>query len=138
MARQGKVLTILFLVLVALVAYLVLSSESIKKTDNQAAPTRNENVVLSEQDYQAKVKEIFSAYQKLAADNKFTKEKVAELKNELLKIKGLQEKFQKLHLDFVLALDKTEDYINQHDQSLGETSQLIIDQLKAGYSWLNN
>lgn len=147
MTKKAKILTFFLVVLLILILYLILTSESVKKIDNSdrsvqnkttAQEPQNKVTALSDEDYKAKVKEIFTAYEKLFQGNSFTMEKIAELKNQLLALKGLPAKFKELHLKFVLALTRLEDYLNQKDQRGKNTSQQITNQLKADYSWLNN
>lgn len=154
MTKKAKILTFFLVVLLILILYLILTSGSVKKSDNSDLPTgqagqsvqnkttapepQNKVAALSDEDYKAKVKEIFTAYEKLFQSSSFTMEKVVELKNQLLALKGLPAKFKELHLKFVLALTRLENYLNQKDQREKNTSQQITNQLKADYSWLNN
>lgn len=140
MMKKLKILIILSLVVLALIFYLILTSASVEKPGdsvaNQAA--RNKAVALSDENYRAQVKEIFSSYEKLSQDNNFTADKAADLKNKLVDLKGLPAKFKELHLKLVLALDQMEDYLRQNGQRQNNFSQRIINQLKADYGWLNN
>ena len=141
MKKKTKILNILLLVLLALVVYLIFTSESVKKTGGLVQPVKNENVALSEEGYRTKVKEIFTAYEKLALDDNFTTDKIEQLKNELLVLKldlKTRIEFQKLHLGFIQALDKTESYLNSRVEREKISSQQMIDKLKVDYSWLNN
>ena len=141
MTNKVKVLFFSLLILFALVLYLILTSESAKKNDGQNLPvnqTDGETTALPEEVYQVKFKEIFIAYEKLERNNNFTVEEVDGLRNELLAIKGLPAKFKNLHLKFVQALDRMEDYLNRTDEQGKNASQQILNQLKADYSWLNN
>lgn len=139
MTKRAKILIFLSLVPLVLISGLILTSESVKKTDNfSVQPAKNKITALPEEDYQAQAKKIFSAYEKMTQDKNFTIEKIVELRGRLLAIKGLPAKFKELHLQFVSALDRMEDYLNQKDQQGKNTSQKIINQLKANYSWLNN
>lgn len=138
MTSKSKVLIFFLLIFLILVLYLILTSESVKKIDNSGLSANNQTTPLSEENYKIKVKEIFTAYEKLLQDNNFTIEKITELKNELLALKGLPTKFKELHLKLILALDKMEDYLNSQDKQEKNASQQIDSQLKADYSWLNN
>ena len=88
MFKKIKIIIVLSLVLLALVLYLIFTSASVKKPSGSVAPVKNKNVVLSDESYEAKAKEIFAAYEKLVSDNNFTVEKIAELKK-------LQDSFKK-------------------------------------------
>lgn len=141
MAAKNKILAFLLLILLVLILYLILTSEAVKKTSGPNQPAENKNVILSEEDYKAKAKEIFSVYEKLALENSLTIDKVEELRNELLslRISGQAKPiFQKLHLTFVQALDKTKDYLSSKIEQEKLTSQQMMDKLKADYSWLSN
>jgi len=137
MTNKIKILIFSSLILLALILYLILTSDSVRPTD-QATPQAEQAAVLSEGDYQLKVKEVFKAYEELSRDNNLTVEKIAELKNELFNFKGLPAKFKNLHINFVLAMDRMEDYLKVNDQQARNASQQIISQLKADYSWLND
>ncbi len=141
MSKKNIILIILSAVLLVLVLVLIATAESGKKIVSPGRPVetvKNENVVLSAASYQAKVKEIFLAYEKSVADDNFTLEKIAELKNKLLGVKGLPAQFKNLHLDFILALDRMEKYLADNDDREKTISQKMMAQLKTDYSWLNN
>jgi len=148
MKKKVKILFFFSLILLALILFLVLTSESIEKTDKPGLPTgqaglstesvKNAISVLSEEDYKAKVKEIFSAYEKLPADSGLTMGKIIELKDKLVAFKGLPAKFKDLHLKLVQSLDKMENYLNQKNEGEKNASLEMTNQIKADYSWLNN
>ena len=138
MTKKVKILALFLLILFILILYLILTSESVKKIDNSSRPAKNQTTVLSEGDYKAEIKKIFTAYEKLSQDNNLTTEKIAELKDRLLALKGLPAKFKVLHINLVLALDRMADYLKQKNQQEKNSGQQIINQLKANYSWLND
>lgn len=143
MTKKAKILIFFLLIILILILYLILTSESVKQINNpllgQAGqPVKSQATALPEADAQAKVKEIFTAYEKLAKDNNFTTEKIAELKNKLSVLKGLPANFEKLALNFVVAMNNMEDYLKKKDRQAKNASQQMINQLKADYSWLNN
>lgn len=138
MAKQAKILIFFSLILLALILYLILTSESIKKIDNPEPNVKSETGAAPAEDYQSKVKKIFTAYEVLARQGNFTAEDIVNLKSKLLALKGLPAKFKELHLKFISALDRMEDYLKQKDQQGKSASQQIFNQLKADYSWLND
>ena len=90
-----------------------------------------------ENDYKLKAKEFFTAYEALIKNNGFTEENLTELKNKLLGLK-VPVQFKELHIKFVLALTRMENYLSQKDEREKSDSFQAINQLKADYSWLNN
>ena len=138
MKKKAKILFFFSLIFLVLILYLILTSEPAKQSVSLKQPVKNQITALSEEDYKAEVKEIFITFEKLARDNSFKMDKIAELKNKLLALKGLPAKFKELHLKFVSALDQAEDYLKQKDEQGKNASQQIGNQLKADYSWLNN
>jgi len=138
MTNKIKFLIFLLLILLGLAGYFILAPGSVKPAENSREQAKHESLVLPDEDYKAKTKEIFSAYEKLAVNNDFTEEKIEELKNKLLEIKGFQAKFQNFHLNFVLALDRMENYLKSRGGQGKNASQQIASQLKADYDWLNN
>ena len=137
MTKKTNILIILLLVALALVLYLILTSESVKPTAETVEPTPNESAALLEADYQEKAKPIFVDFEKLAGEDNFTVEKITELKNKLLDLK-VPSKFKELHIQLVLAMAKMENYLNQKKLEEKAASRQMINQLKANYSWLNN
>jgi hypothetical protein len=137
---KKKLLIIIFLavILLMLLLYLILTSQSVKPTVGLSQPTKSEPVILSDETYKTEVKEIFTSYQKMAINNKFTLGDITDLKNRLLGIKGLPAQFQKLHLNFILALDRMVEYLQSNDGKEKQLSLKMADQLKVEYSWLNN
>lgn len=139
MSKKAKILIFLLLIFLALVLYLILTSESIenKKLTKQTNQTvKNENTASLEANYRSQAKEIFTAYGKLAQDNNSTADKVKQLKNQLLAL-SVPAKFKELHINFVLALVRLENYLSGQKQEEKNASRQIINQLKADYSWLN-
>lgn len=149
MSKKAKILVFFLLILLVLIFYLLLTSESVKRIYNSnppassisqpaGEPAKSQTAALSEDDSKLKVKEIFTAYEKLAADNSFTIEKITELKNKLFALRGSPNNFKDLQINFVLALNKMEDYLKREDQPARIASQWIVNKLKVDYSWLSN
>jgi hypothetical protein len=136
MDKKNKILILLLAVLLVLVFYLILTSESIKQTENLSQEIKSNKAVILEANYQNKASQIFTDYEKLLQDKNFTVEKITELKNELLGLK-VPAKFKELHIQFVQALDKMENYLSRKDEQEKNTSQQMINQLKADFGWLN-
>lgn len=136
MTKKAKVLIFFLLILLVLVLYLILTSESSTKLNDFSQQAQDEKIVLLEENYKAKAKEFLSAYENLIKDNNFTAEKITELKNKLLDLK-VPAKFKELHIQFVLALDRMENYLSQKDEWERSDSLRMVNQLKADYSWLN-
>lgn len=137
MPKKQKVLIFLLLILLGLILYLIFTAESIKPVSNSEPPVKPDNSVSLEIDYKFKAKELFDVYNSLIKNNSFTKENLAELKSKLLGLK-VPVKFKELHLKFVLALSKMEDYLSRKDEPEKSSSFQAVNQLKADYSWLNN
>jgi hypothetical protein len=137
MTKKAKVLIFFLLIFLVLVLYLILTSESSTKLNDFSQQAQDEKIVLLEENYKAKAKEFLSAYENLIKDNNFTAEKITELKNKLLDLK-VPAKFKELHIQFVLALDRMENYLSQKDERKRSDSLRMVNQLKADYSWLNN
>jgi len=137
MKKNEKILIFLLVILFFLVLYLILTSESVKRTTNvPEQQIKQDNSALLENDYKPKAKEVFIAYEELIKNSSFNKENIAELKNKLLDLK-VPAKFKELHIQFVLALTKIENYLNQKDEQEKSASLQTVNQLKADYSWLN-
>ena len=137
MAKKQKILIFLLLILLGLILYLILTSESIKPVSNLDKIAKPDNSSLLETDYKLKAKEFFTSYQSLIKNNGFTEKNIMELKNKLLGLK-VPVKFKELHLRFILALNKMENYLSRKDEREKDDSFKAISQLKADYSWLNN
>ncbi len=140
MTKNIKILIFSLLILFLLVLYLIFTSGSIKETSvpaDTAEQIKKDDMVLLENDYKSKTKEFFGAYENLIKDNNFTEENVTELKNKLLNLM-VPVKFKELHIQFVLALTKMENYFRQKDEQEKSDSLRAVNQLKADYSWLND
>ncbi|MFH1582896.1 MAG: hypothetical protein ABIB72_01080 [Candidatus Falkowbacteria bacterium] len=137
MEKRAKILIFLLLILFLLILYLIFTSESVRETTNSAPQIKQDNSVLLETDYKLKAKEFFIAYENLIKNNNFIEENITELKNKLLGLK-VPLKFKELHIRFVLALTKMENYLSQKDEQEKSDSLEAINQLKADYSWLND
>ena len=135
--KQTKILIFLLLILLFLILYLIFTSESVKQTDNFDQQAKQANFALLEADYKSKAKEFFAVYEGLIKDNTFTEKNITELKDNLLALK-VPAKLKDLHIRFVLALTKMENYLSQKDEREKGDSLQAINQLKADYSWLNN
>ncbi len=139
MLKKQKILIFLLGILLVIVLYLILTSESVKKTDQpeQGQPAQQEKAAVLEENYQKMAKPIFIGFEELLSKDNFTVDKIIELKNKLLDLK-VPAKFKELHIQLVLAMAKMENYLNQKKQEEKTDSLLMINQLKANYSWLNN
>lgn len=145
MTKKARILVFFSLILLILILYLVLTSESVKKFDNfglsagqVGQPAQKQTTALSEEDYKIKIKEIFTAYEKLAKDNGFTPEKANELKNQTQNLKAPSKKFIELHTNLFIALTNMEKYLSQKYEQGKDASLEKINQLKADYDWLND
>lgn len=134
MPKKQKILIFLWLILFGLILYLIFTSESVS---NSKQPLKPDNSALLETNYKLKTKEFFNVGENLIKNNSFTEANIAELKNKLLDLK-VPVKFKELHIRFVLALTKMENYLRQKDEREKGGSFQAISQLKADYSWLNN
>jgi len=137
MTKKSKVLIALLIILLTLILYLILTSASVMRVKNFSQQAKPENSVLLEADYQPKVKAVFTAYGNLIKDNDFSAGKIAELKDKLLGLK-VPAKFKDLHIRFILALIKAENYLNNKIEQEKSDSLKAVEQLKADYNWLNN
>ena len=137
MNKKQKILIFLLLILLLLVLALIFTSESFKPENNFVQEVKPNNSVLLEADYKQKAKELFNIYDSLIKNDSFNKENIAELKNKLLAL-TVPVKFKELHLQFVLALTGTENYLNQEGEEGKNNSLDVVNQLKIDYSWLNN
>lgn len=120
-----------------LILYLIFTSESIKPENNVNKQVKPDNLAGLETNYKLQAREFFLAYEALIKNNNITQQNITELENKLLALK-VPVKFKELHLRFVLALNRTENYLNQKDEREKGDSFQAISQLKADYSWLNN
>lgn len=136
MAKKQKILIGLLLIIFIFVLYLILTSESIKPIDDSAEKTKQANAVQLESDYRQKARELFIAYDNLIKSDSFTLENIAALKSNLLNLK-VPVKFKELHIRFVLAITKMENYLSQKNEQEKSDSLQAVNQLKADYSWLN-
>lgn len=137
MEKKQKILIFLLLILFLLIFYLIFTSEYIEPVNDFIEPAKQDNSVLIEDDYKLKAKEFFTTYEDLIKNNTLTQENIIELKNKLLDLK-VPLKFKELHIKFVLALTKMENYLNQKDDQIKGDIFQEVNQLKADYSWLNN
>ena len=137
MEKKAKILIVLLLVLLLLVLYLIFTSESVKEANNPALETKQDNSAMLETDYKLKAKEFFTAYEGLIKNNNFTEQNITELKTKLLELK-VPAQFKELHIKFVLALTRMENYLSQKNEQEKSDSFQAVNQLKADYSWLNN
>lgn len=137
MLKKQKILIFLLLIFFGLILYLILTSESIKPVSHSEQPVKSDSSAWLETDYKLKAKEFFTAYESLIKNNGFTEKNIMELKNKLLALK-VPVKFKELHLRFVMALNKMENYLSQKNEREKGNSFQAISQLKADYSWLNN
>lgn len=137
MPKKPRILIFLLLILFGLILYLILTSESIKPADNSNKELKPDNLAGLENDYKSQAGKFFTAYEGLISSNNFTEKNIMEIKSKLLDLK-VPIKFKELHLRFLLALNKMENYLRLKDEQEKKHSLKAINQLKADYSWLNN
>ncbi|MDP2708901.1 MAG: hypothetical protein Q8O93_02520 [bacterium] len=137
MTNKSKFIIFLLLVLLALVLYLILTSESITKGDQAGEPARNQTFADLESEYRPRSAELLARFESLIRRNDVRAEEVAELKNELLDLK-VPAQFKDLHVKFAMALTSLENYLDLADEAEKNKSLQAVNQLKADYSFLNN
>jgi len=137
MEKKAKILIFLLLILFLLILYLIFTSESVKEADNPGQQIKQDSSAMLESDYKVKAKEYFTVCEGLVNNNSFNQANIAGLKNKLLALK-VPVKFKELHIQFVLALTRIENYLSQKDEREKSGGLEAINQLKADYSWLND
>jgi competence protein ComGC len=137
MSKQLKILLILLIIAILLVLYLIMTAKTIErdqdKTSNQADKINLEQL---ENRYKDEVKNIFVNYSELIKDENFDVEQIRSIKNQLLDLR-VPTKFKDLHLQFVLAITKMEDFLQTGDKEEKINSQQMINEIKVNYVWLN-
>jgi hypothetical protein len=137
MEKRQATLIFLLIILFSLVLYLIFTSESIKETDNTTQSVKQDNSAALEFAYKLKAKKLLKSFDYLV-NNNLTEQNIAELRNNSLALTGVPKKFQNLHAQFVIALDKMKNYFSQNIETEKNSSLEIINQLKADYTWLND
>jgi hypothetical protein len=137
MAKKIKILLALSFVAILAVSYLIITSKPVNNVGKQA---NKEQVKVDlkklEEEYKAGTKNILTDYSALLLNNDLNLEKVEADKNKLLGLKVPAE-FKDLHLNFVLAVSKMEDYLKNGKDEDKAASQRMISEIKANYVWLN-
>jgi len=148
MSKKAKILLILSCLALLIIIYIAITSESDviklehKSIDNSGSKSINKTTqptVSIEQlkaEYQEKVSVIMAKYLDLVEQEKLEINNLNEIREELLELK-LSEDFKDLHINFILALDKMEDYLLNGDMEAKLGSEQLISDLLDDYSWLN-
>ncbi len=137
MTKKIKILLVLSVVAISAVSYLIITSKPVNNTGKQANKEQ-EKVDLKklEEEYKAGTKNILADYSTLLEDKDLSLDKVEVDKNKLLGLK-VPGQFKDLHLNFVLAVSKMEDYLKTGKSEDRAASQRMIGEIKANYIWLN-
>jgi hypothetical protein len=137
MTKKIKILLVLSVVAISAVLYLIITSKPVNNNGKQA---NKEQVKVDlkklEEEYKAGTKNILTDYSALLLSDNLSLEIVETDKNKLLGLKVPAE-FKDLHLNFVLAVSKMEDYLKNGKDEDKAASQRMISEIKANYVWLN-
>lgn len=143
MTRQYKILLVLLAVAIVAVLYLIINSKPVNDVEKQVVnePQKVEKVekvdlVKLENDYKENFKEIFTNYVLALQDMDLSVDKAVFIKKQVLDLR-VPTNFKDLHLDFVLAITKMENFLTDDDEKEKEEGQRIVDEIKVNYEWLN-
>lgn len=137
MTKQIKFLLVLLVIAISAVSYLIVTSKPVNNIGKQTNKSQ-EKVDLKklEEEYKTGTKNILTDYSALLESNNLNLEIVEADKNKLLDLK-VPGQFKDLHLNFVLAVSKMEDYLKNGKEEDKADSQRMISEIKADYVWLN-
>ncbi len=144
--KKFKKISIVFLaVLLLVVFYLIITTEEVN--DQMLLNIGNEDVVeninsesiidLSQDDYKQEVSRYFSEYIKIQERDNITKNNLLEIEDKLLALKVPTE-FKDLHINFILAISKMRQYLEDDDENKKKESENIITEIKLNNNWIGN
>lgn len=141
MSGRKKILLILGGIILLLFAAVLLSGRFLSGKDLAEKPGEKEGkpaeeAPLSEDQYQAGVKEIFKDYEFFIRDNNPAAGRLADLKNKLLALR-VPAKFKDLHLNLFFSMVRMENFLNQSSAEERKASEEMAEKIKKDYSWLN-
>jgi hypothetical protein len=137
MSKQYKILIILFVVAVLAVLFLVITSKPVNDIGkNIGDEPQKVDLVKLENDYRENVKVIFNNFLSLIENADLSVEQLKPVKNQLLDLR-VPTKLKDLHIDFVLAITRMENFLESGEIEEKNDSEQMIKEIKEGYAWLN-
>lgn len=137
MGKQTKILLGLFIVALIIVLSWLLFFKPVKPV---SGPAKNNIAQVDlkklEEEYRVETKNILTDYSALLEANNLSIDKVEADKNKLLDLK-VPVQFKDLHLNFVLAVSKMEDFLKNGKSEDRDASRRMISEIKTNYIWLN-
>jgi hypothetical protein len=140
-----SIFLILALILISLTLALIWLSPTYvnrAKISDQSGLTQKEekkekvDLIKLEKYYEENFKKIFGEFEKSAGDEKLNIEEVKKIKEKALALK-VPTKFKDLHINFILALAKMENYFNKGDDKEKIASLDAIKAIRENNLWLN-
>lgn len=133
--HRKKILIFLIVIAVLLLAYLVLSSETILQNENSV----DQNILIDKEimtsDYKRESARIISDYYYILSSKQTNIDQIRECKKKLLDLKVPSE-YKDLHIQLVLAVTKMETYLLDKDEREWSESLEMINKAMADNAWL--
>jgi len=111
-------------------------NKNVNGDQNNMVRINKVDLIKLEKDYEKYFKRIFNEYEQISADNQLNIDLVKKTKEEILNLK-VPAKYKDLHIDFILALVKMENYFSGGDNKEKAASLNAIKQIRENYLWLN-
>jgi hypothetical protein len=143
MSKNFKILLFLiaFGITAILVWIIVIGQNSddgfMEKINNKEKSEVKVDLEKMRKEYKEGIGEAFAEFSVLKDNADLTVPRVEKIKNQALDLKVPSE-FKDLHLDFVLAMVRMEDFIQTGSEEAKTTGEELIEKIKGNYPWLYN
>lgn len=133
MLKKKNILILLVVFGLAVLVYLLLSSES---ADKKAVEDDGKNEVSTIAiEYTSQMKDLVADYRQIIFNNELDIEKIEAIKNSILGL-TVPAQYKDLHVQVILALIKMEEFIKGGSQNYKAESNNLINEALANNNWL--
>jgi len=130
---------ILFIIAILAVLCLLKTAEPVALVTRQSGEPSKKATTIDlgriTAEYKGDVKRILADYYALTEAADFTVTQLKSVKNQLLELR-VPTAFKDLHINFVLAVTKMENFLKTGKLEEKTSSQALIDEILLNYSWL--
>lgn len=143
MFKNFKIILILLAVVITVILILVVvlsqnpENNFLEKIGDKENSEEKVDLAALSEEYKEGISEALAEFSDLSETSELNVPRIEEIKNKVLNLK-LPPEFKNLHLNFILAMARMEDYLSTGAEEAKLTAVDMIEKIKSDYPWAYN
>lgn len=143
MFKNFKIILVLIAaVITAILVWIIVIGQNsdnsfMEKITNKEEPEVKVDLAAMGEEYKKGISQAFSGFSALKENTGLTVPRIEEIKNQALDLRVPGE-FKDLHLNFVLAMIRMEDFIQTGSEEAKTASENLVEKIKNNYPWISD